>query len=62
MVLQIKDNVDRLKVFQVLNDYSQKQMGELLGISASTYCRLINRKYTATPKVQQRIHKLINGY
>jgi DNA-binding XRE family transcriptional regulator len=38
MVLQIKDNVDRLKVFQVLNDYSQKQMGELLGISASTYC------------------------
>lgn len=60
MILQIKDNIDQLKIFQVLNDYSQKQMGELLNISASTYCRLINRIYIATPKVQQRIHNLIN--
>jgi DNA-binding XRE family transcriptional regulator len=59
MELQIKDNIDKLKVFQVLNGYDQKKMGELLNISASTYCRLINRIYNATPKVQDRIQVLL---
>lgn len=57
------DDIDKLKVFQVLNGKNQREMGHLLGgISQSTYSRIIQRLYKPKKELQERIHNLINGF
>ncbi|MFD0827573.1 hypothetical protein ACT8ZR_18250 [Neobacillus sp. M.A.Huq-85] len=56
------DYIDKLKVFQALNDYNQSTMGEKLSISQSLYNLIIKRKHKPSFEVQQKINKLIKEF
>lgn len=57
------DFIDRLRIYQVVNNLKQSELGERLGVSQSTICRVLSRKYI-TNELEQLIKNYINevGY
>lgn len=56
------DLINKLKVYQALNGLNQTQLGEKLECSQPVISRVLKRVIQPSYELQQRIHKLINGY